>query len=88
MLLYSTVNCDTQYGLEYLAPTWMLTLHYFSVLYVTFPCFPFRTQSDVNKMHMSNIAIVFCPTLQLSAPLFHLIYNNSQVLFGEVELKK
>ena len=45
-------------------------------------------QSDLNKMHMSNIAIVFCPTLQLSAPLFHLIYNNAQELFGEVELKK
>ena len=55
---------------------------------VAYPHFPFLSQSDVNKMHMSNIAIVFCPTLQLSAPLFHLIYNNSQVLFGEVELKK
>ena len=45
-------------------------------------------QSDVNKMHVSIIAIVFCPMLQLSAPLFHLIYNNAQELLGEVELKK
>ena len=45
-------------------------------------------QSDINKMHISNVAIVFCPTLQLTAPLFHLIYNNFYELFGNVELKK
>ena len=47
-----------------------------------------RPQSDINKMHMSNIAIVFCPTLQISAPLFHLIFNNAQEIFGEVEIRK
>ncbi len=39
-------------------------------------------------MSLPNLVIVFSPTLQLSAPILHALYNNSQRLFGDVELAK
>lgn len=44
--------------------------------------------SSVNKMSLPNLVIVFSPTLQLSAPILHTLYNNAQQLFGDVELAK
>lgn len=45
-------------------------------------------QSAINKMSLPNLVIVFSPTLQLSAPILHALYNNALQLFGEVELAK
>jgi RalA-binding protein 1 len=45
-------------------------------------------KSDVNRMNISNLVIVFSPTLQLSVPLMHLLYNHRENLFPNVEIKK
>lgn len=47
-----------------------------------------QSQSAVNKMSLPNLVIVFSPTLQLSAPILHALYNNAPKLFGEVELAR
>lgn len=44
--------------------------------------------SNVNKMSLPNLIIVFSPTLQISAPILHLLYNNKEAVFGDVELRR
>ncbi len=46
------------------------------------------TQSNVNKMSLPNLVIVFSPTLQLSASILHALYNNAAEVLGTVELAK
>ena len=58
-------------------------LPYFFLLAPFFP-----PQSSVNKMGLPNLVIVFSPTLQLSAPILHVLYNHTQKFFGDVELAK
>ena len=71
MLLYNTVNCDAQYGLECLAPTWVLTLHYFSCTLHHLSLFSIsRTvwcQQDAHEQHCNSV-LSHPPTLRASLP--------------------
>ncbi|KAI9219004.1 hypothetical protein BC828DRAFT_340139, partial [Blastocladiella britannica] len=37
--------------------------------------------ADVNKMTLNNLALIFCPTLQLDSSLFTMLVRNSVHVF-------
>ncbi|XP_015916544.1 ralA-binding protein 1-A isoform X2 [Parasteatoda tepidariorum] len=41
-----------------------------------------------NKMNLQNVYIVLSPTMQISHNILHAFFNNSDVLFSGVEIKK
>ncbi|XP_019852507.1 PREDICTED: ralA-binding protein 1-like isoform X2 [Amphimedon queenslandica] len=45
-------------------------------------------KANINKMGISNLVIVFSPTLQIPISLMHLLYNNRNSLFPNVEILK